>query len=146
MPVMWRVIIGVSVILGYPVLLVLLFIVVTNRRRREAQEHENRKRQEAQEREQARIAREGLRGRIFKDREVPVTVWRTEWNHPNRLGGSVLGGTSGSVVWLDGEKRELLADDIVLEWDFLPHPQAWRHGYAIERKGRIVAEVLTFMS
>lgn len=107
MPAMWRVI-GVLVVLGYPVLLVLLVIVVKNRRHKEAQEHEDRKRREAQERENARIVREGLRGRIFNDKEVPAIVWRPEWNHPSqdayRLRGNILGGTSGSVVWLDGEK------------------------------------------
>ena len=86
--------------------------------------------EQTREAEKVRRKREGLRPRGSTDKKVAVSNWDTKWN----LGG---------CRWLEGERRELLPGDIVLEWGF-DSPALAVGGYAIERTGRIVAEVTTF--
>ena len=79
--------------------------------------------------------REGVLTKDASFKQVSHDKWNMKWEY----------GDDISVDWLEGEKREILADDVLYSW-FHGHGMAMRGGYALERRGIIVANILTIMS
>lgn len=90
--------------------------------------------QEAKQQEMEKWKREGLRPREGSDQVVSHSAWKSEWNGPQY----------GEIYWVDGEQRELLADDVVLKWGWRTGPSCGRGGFAIERAGKIIAQATTW--
>lgn len=116
---------GLALLLGVGWAVELSVVFIRRRQIRERTQH-NRQ----------RLQREGLCLRDPSDQEVPHDSWRPEWNmqgHPK-------------VEWVPAEPPELRDDDVVLQWGWRAGPTAGRGGFAIYRRGRIVARATTWIS
>jgi hypothetical protein len=83
--------------------------------------------------EKARRKREGLRKRQDSDIVVESLEWHPTFNYL-------------LANWVEGEIRQLLPGDSVLQFWRQWGPLAGEGGYAIERNGRIVAEHIAWIS
>jgi hypothetical protein len=82
--------------------------------------------------DRAERRKHGLRSRTNFDVVVDPSEWKSEFNQ--------------SADWVEGEAEHLLLNDTVLKFFWVAGPLFARGGYAIERKGKIVAENITFIS
>jgi hypothetical protein len=83
--------------------------------------------------EKARRKRDGIRKRQDSDIVVESLEWHPTFNYL-------------LANWVEGEIRQLLPGDIVLQFWRQWGPLAGEGGYAIERNGRIVAEHIAWIS
>jgi len=95
------------------------------------------RRKQAQERA-ARIAgrqRDGIRPRSPMDQVVPHAEWREVWELP-----------ANWHDWVEGEARKLMPEDTLLKWEWRSGPRSGAGGYAVERKGKIIAQIRLWIS
>ena len=88
----------------------------------------------------AKRQREGIRQRRPDDHEAPREEWRECWTKSD---------SQRWFNWVEGESRILKSDDILLKWgcwdpEEEKKPGYASRGYAIERSGKIVAEITTW--